>query len=287
MLKRWTAVLLSLALLFSSALAMSTGPLMRLHQIARGHTDCYLITVEDTVVLVDCGVDTDVNQSAQPLLDYLEASGIDHVDAHFVTHWHDDHAYLVNTLNERYGLDSTVVYGASPLLPARFQPLAHGQYRQLRDGDSLSIGPLQILCVGPESPDVTGENNRDSLNFLVYYGNHRFLFTGDWVDYTIRQRHEHALDKIDVLSFPHHGLSPMCIKPATMRHLSPRVILIPGSGANEDKVKAFALKECSLKRYPRFYSCRDGHVHIISDGTSLWSAYNVEPGVFPSGKLVP
>ena len=285
--KGLAAVLITAALLFSAALAMSTGPVMRLHQIARGHTDCYLITVEDTVVLVDCGVDTDAKQSGKPLLDYLAASGIDHVDAHFVTHWHDDHALLVNTLNELYGTADSVVYGTSPFLPERFQPLKNGEYRQLKDGDCFYVGPLQILCVGPERSDLTGEKNTDSLNFLVYYGNHRFLFTGDWVDYTIWQRHQNALNKIDVLSFPHHGLSPMCIKPATMRHLSPRVILIPGSGANEDKVKTFALKECSLKRYPRFYSCRDGHVHIISDGTSLWSAYNVEPGEFPSGKLVP
>jgi beta-lactamase superfamily II metal-dependent hydrolase len=144
-----------------------------------------------------------------------------------------------------------------------------------------------VLCVGPASADLTGDQNQHSLNFLVIFGEVRFLFTGDWVDYTVRRRHEAELNRVDVLSFPHHGFSPMCIKPETMRLLSPRVILIPGGGTSEDRVKQFALKECSLKRYPRFYSNRDGNILLTCDGVNLWSAYQVEPGTFPRGKIVP
>lgn len=260
---------------------------LRVHQIANGHTDCYLLTCGETVVLVDCGLDTDAGQRPDRLLAYLAAAGIDHVDAHIITHWHNDHALNVNLLGGLYGTDATVVYGVSRELPERFRPLARGTYRQMRDGDRFALGPLEVLCVGPELANVSGEYNQHSLNFLVTYGQVRFLFTGDWVDYTVRRRHQAELDRIDVLSFPHHGLSPMCIKPETMRVLSPRVILIPGAGSSEDHVKTFALKECSLKRYPRFYSNRDGNILLTCDGVNLWSAYQVEPGTFPRGKLVP
>lgn len=260
---------------------------LRLHQIANGHSDCYLLTCQETVILVDCGVETGKNRTPDRLLTYLRAVGIDHVDAHIVTHWHDDHAGNLNLLNSLYGTENTVVYGVSSDLPEKYQPLALGTYRQMRDGDRFAIGPLEVFCTGPATDTVTGEENRDSLNFLVTYGEVRFFFTGDWVDYTVRRRHEDALNRVDVLSFPHHGLSPMAIRPDTMRLLSPRVILIPGAGSSEDKVKAFALKECSLKRYPRFYSNRDGNVLLTCDGVNLWSAYSVEPGTLPRGSIVP
>ena len=260
---------------------------LRVHQIANGHTDCYLLTCGDTVVLVDCGLDTDAGQKGGRLMSYLDASGIDHVDAHIVTHWHDDHALNVNLLNRRYGTEKTVVYGVSRELPERFRPLEHGMYCQMTDGDRFLVGPLEVFCVGPDSTDLSGEQNKHSLNFLVIYNEVRFFFTGDWVDASVKKRHEKDLNRIDVLSFPHHGLSPMCIRPATMRLLSPRVILIPGAGSSEDRVKDFALSECSLKRYPRFYSNRDGNILLTCDGVNLWSSYNVEPGTFPRGKIVP
>ncbi|MBR4711892.1 MAG: MBL fold metallo-hydrolase [Clostridia bacterium] len=263
-------------------------PEMRLHQICIGCADAYLFKTGDTVMLVDCGQDSGcANESAnEPLLSYLDKCGVDHVDAHIITHWHPDHAVNVDMLSERYGTDATVVYGPSPALPERFSPLPHGEYRQMKDGDRVTVGPFELLCVGPANADVDGEHNQHSLNVLVTYGAHRFLMTGDWVDPSVRTRWEDEIRDVDVLSFPHHGLTPMCISTRTMRTLSPRVILIPGNMSGETAVKVFVINECSVRFYPRFYSNNDGNIQVISDGVTMWTAYRVEGGALPAGKQV-
>ena len=91
---------------------------------------------------------------------------------------------------------------------------------------------------------------------------------------------------VDVLSFPHHGLSPMCIRAETMRTLNPRVILIPGGLSSEKAVKSFVIGECGVSYYPRFYSNNDGNILVISDGVTLRTAYGVKPGELPEGKPV-
>ena len=263
-----------------------TEPLY-LHQIAIGHADAYLLTVGDTVVVVDAGLDTDSNVNTNDrLFGYFEALGIDHVDAHFVTHWHNDHAYNVTAINEIAGTADTVVYGTSAALPETWQPLAHGRYQQLRDGDRVRVGPLEVLCIGPEDSGLDGFNNRHSLNFIVYYGEHKFLFTGDWVDGSVRRRWEAEIKDIDVLSFPHHGLTPICMTSPVIRVMSPRVVLIPGPLKNENNVKHFMLTESSVRFYPRFYSNNDGNILVISDGVTLRTAYGVKPGELPEGKPV-
>ncbi len=279
-----------LALLFlclAAGTALAEPDLLYLHQIAIGHADAYLLTVGDTVVIVDAGLDTDANADTNGrLFDYFEALGIDHVDAHFVTHWHNDHAYNVNAINEMAGREDTVVYGTSAELPERFQPLVHGCYRQLKDGDRVTVGPLEILCVGPAADDLDGTNNRHSLNFIVYYGQHTFMFTGDWVDGSVNTRWREAITDIDVLSFPHHGLTPICMTSPAIRTMSPRVVLIPGPLKNEKNVKNFMLNESSIRFYPRFYSNNDGNILVISDGVTLRTAYGVRPGELPEGKAV-
>ena len=285
--KRLTALCLTLAILLWGGFCAAEGtlPELRLHQISNGNAANYLIMVEDTVIVIDAGINTDNKRAnADRLYEYFSALGVDHIDAHIVTHWHNDHALNIKPFNDRFGLDTTVVYGPSQILPERFQPLTHGRYQQLRDGDRVRIGPTEVLCIAPERADVSGENNRDSLNFILTYGAHRFVFTGDWMDYTVMHRHKEDINRVDVFCFPHHGLKPMCVRPATMRQLSPRVILVPGSGASEDCVKDFIFHECSVKVMPRFYSNRDGHVQVISDGVTLSTAYKIEPGDLPAGK---
>ena len=146
-------VLLVLCMLVAPlALSDAAAPgVVQIHQMASmGCTDSYLVTDGETVILVDCGLDTDTSYAHNgPLLEYLEASGIDHVDAHFITHYHNDHCYNLNLLHELYGTDTTIVYGPSDELPSRFQPLKNGHYEQLVDNQELNVCPFDIRCIGP------------------------------------------------------------------------------------------------------------------------------------------
>ena len=209
------AILLLLILVLASGCLGTSGTaesvpdpereLLRLHQINIGSADAYLLTVGDLVILVDCGTNITVpisDNAGNPLLfGYLEASGIDHVDVHFVTHWHNDHCYNVDRLSALYGTEDTIVYGPSAEILKALSPLPFGTYRQLKDGDHLTVGPLDILCVSPPfKENLSGQSNSQSLNFIVTYYDIRIMFTGDFMDWSLLRRWGDTLADVDILS---------------------------------------------------------------------------------------
>ena len=292
-LRRFLLLFLASALLFSAlpAAGAEDGELLRLHMIDIGCGDAYLLTVGDLVMLIDCGTNCDNRSISEhiynrPLFEYLEASGIDHVDMHIVTHWHNDHCYNVNMLMEKYGSDDTVVYGVSAEIFRDLSPLAGGTYRRLNDGDRFSAGPLDILCIGPEyMENRPGIYNHDSLNFIVTYGSCRFLFTGDWMDKTVYDRWKDEIADVDVFHFPHHGMEPLYITKECMHQANPRVILI--TGRQRGLVKQF-VRQAGLDMDAVVYlSVMDKNCMVICDGENLWTATGVGPGEFPAGDPVP
>lgn len=294
LIRRFFAFLCAAVLLlsFPSARGEGEGPsgsVLRLHQIDVGSGDAYLLTVDDIVILVDCGINTQTplgNGAKHPELNkYIASSGIDHIDAYFVTHWHNDHCYNVDYFLELYGTENTVTYGVSSEFYPGLAPLPAGTYEQLIDGGHVRIGPLDVLCIGPvDQENLTGCVNQQSMNFIVTYGNHRLLFTGDWVDETVADRWPDEITDIDVLSFPHHGLEPMYITQKCYTMMNPRVILIPGRGSYTVRkfVQSLGLPDSAV-----FLSGNNGHLLVTSDGDSLWVASRVQAGKFPLGDFVP
>lgn len=250
---------------------------MLLHQLNIGCAAGYLIETEDTVILVDCGVNSQAKSAKNPtLFEYLEASGIEKVDLYFVTHWHTDHAFFVDEIMELYGEEDTVVYGPSAELPERFLPLPAGSYRQLTDGTELEVGPFRILCLGPEDPGVTGEQNADSLNFLLTYGEKKFIFTGDFVQNNIVKRHPEEILDVDLLCFPHHGLQPYAISRIALGKMDPDYIFIPANTQGNLRVYCNDCDvTCSI-----YCGGRNGNVVAVCDGTEIAIETDVLPGQF-------
>ncbi|MBR6954574.1 MAG: MBL fold metallo-hydrolase [Clostridia bacterium] len=306
LLRAWVAFFLALCLLMSSLPAargeaaeapvptaeVAVTPLnelLRLHQINIQTGAAWMLTVGDLVVLIDCGSDTLDDISARhinrPLMDYLEASGIDHVDAHFVTHWHNDHCYNVDILAEKYGTEHTVVYGVSPKLHPPLDPLPVGTYRQLTEGTSLTLGPLEIFCFGPPWRDpVWGNRNMDSMNLVIRYGDISIGVTGDYIWAGREKYYGDQIRQLDILLFPHHGIWAHEVPVRTYGFMDPRLVLIPGverGGARTVARKAGANPDAVFLCY------QDGHVLVTSDGSRIWYAAGVEPGTFPLGTLLP
>ena len=292
-----------LCLMLAVCLAFSAGyvppveepapalPLLELYQLDVDVADAYVIRVEDLVIFVDCGLaspDT-IFRPNQRLFRYLESMGIDHMDVHFVTHWHNDHCFNTKYFSEVYATDETVVYGPSESIPSAWSPLAHGTYRQLKEGDELEIGGLHFLCVGPPPNEngtpMTGGVNSESLNLVMTYGSHRFMFTGDCVRNTVLKNWPEEIRNIDVFSFPHHGLEPIEINLATYRWINPRLVLVPGAGAGIARV--FGYSRCGTSRDAVYLSLTNGHVLVTSDGTHLTWAVSPDPASFPEGEPVP
>lgn len=249
------------------------------HQIDLGCANGDLITVGSTVILVDCGTDTDDEYSSNKgLLEYLAAAGIDHIDYWIVTHYHNDHAINLNILLELYGTDDTVIYGPSSSLPGRFLPLAAGSYIQLKDGDSFSVGDISFLCLGPESAEVTGENNADSLNVRMDYGETSFMITGDYVHDALNVRHPDEIRDIDVLIFPHHGLKPFYISKNIINKMNSSIVLL--TARNGAAVREFCNVVNTLHASV-YSSSHDGNIVLVSNGICLETYLQAEPGQFP------
>ncbi|MBR5345091.1 MAG: MBL fold metallo-hydrolase [Clostridia bacterium] len=264
--------------------------LLRLHQINIGYGDAYLLTVGDWVILVDCGTNTtdpvSTGRINYPLFTYLEACKIDHIDVHFVTHWHNDHDYNVNLLGALYGTEDTMVYGVTEKLYKEFDPLVAGTYQELRDGDRLSIGPLEVLVVGPEYKEgIPGNRNIDSMNFVVTYGDVTMMFTGDFIQSGILKRWWEEITDIDILSFPHHGAEIQETPVAPYRVINPRLVLI--SSAERGIVRNYAMNYAHAPQDAVYLSYLDGHVLVSTDGENIWYATNVIPGELPLGELLP
>ena len=269
-------VLLVLGLFIVSAGAAESLPEMQLHSLALVSANCQLLIAGDTVILIDGGTDTDANLTPDVMMDYIAATGIDHIDAHFVTHYHNDHAQQLDDFSRLYGTDSTVVYGPSEKLPSRFLPLPNGRYEQITAGQEVDVGPFHVKCVGPEpSPSNKGEVNRNSLNLIFTYGQIRLLVTGDYVTGYVRDTFPDDVADIDILIFPHHGIEPFAIGEKALRLINPGLVLVPGRSSS---AVIALLKRNNLA--PEVRSPAYGHVVVTSDGTG-WEVHdNVQPGEY-------
>ena len=270
-------ILASLFFIFPVTADAAPEGKMLLHQLDLGCAAGYLIESGDTVILVDCGVDSQRKDAKSPwLFEYLEKSGIGKLDLYIVTHWHTDHAAYVDEILTLYGDEQTVVYGTSPEIPDKYLPLPAGTYRQMTDGTELDEGPFHIVCVGPEDPDNTGNLNLDSLNFVVTFGEKKFMFTGDFVQDNIVKRHPDEISDVDLLCFPHHALQPYVISNIALRMMDPDILFIPANkqGAirlycNDSDVTCRIL--CSGKY---------GNMVAVCDGTEIEIVTEVLPGQF-------
>ena len=72
--------------------------------------------------------------------------------------------------------------------------------------DNITIGDMKILCIGPTTLRTLSQTkypqNYNSLNFILTYGNNKFMFTGDYMqsDNILKQFSQSTL-KIDVLKY--------------------------------------------------------------------------------------
>ncbi len=268
MIKKLIALMLCALFLLTAAGAESEMPVLEIHQMVLGYADGYFIRVGDVEILIDAGNPEPTIPNNDPTR-ILRQLGATKLDAYIVTHWHLDHCANVNILLEEFGDENTVLYSPTDMLHPHYAPLDNGTYRQMKMGDVVEIGGMVFTCTGPEKYTKYGNENKDSLNFLLTYGERRIFFTGDYChSLLVNGPYLDLLKDVDVLKFPHHGSEPFFIGPIALRNLSPDYILMP-SGINSWLVYEFC-RDHSLKiEHSHVLSNRAGHVVVLTDGESL------------------
>lgn len=274
MMRAAVTLLVALSLLFGTSLAEK--PMLEVHQLNVGCANCYLVKCGETSFVIDCGID---QEFTAPLVDeYLAAANIGTLDACIITHYHRDHIRNMNRVLAGFADENTVVYGPSKgFYNKDYLPFAAGFYRQMVNYDQIKLGDVQLTCVGPTDTKGGGNINKDSLNILLTYGSHRFLFTGDYVrSVDIINQHEELVRDIDVLQFPHHGLEPFCVDGWVLEIMSPEHIMVPGGfGGNVEKL----LRQRKMEGTQVTDSTK-GNIVFRSNGADMEIYTHVQPGQF-------
>ncbi len=151
---------------------------LTLHYIDVGQGDSILIQApEGQVAVIDGG------EAGSGALPYLQTLGITHVDLMVATHQHTDHIGGLVEILDAISV-SEVVTNGQPHTTRSFESFldgiaaAHAKYREVKRGDSLTLGSLKFAVLNPSSP--TGEDlNQQSLVLRLTFGKVAFLFTGD------------------------------------------------------------------------------------------------------------
>lgn len=277
MAKRFWALLTVLLLLTGCAAAESEADapqVMQVHQILNGCADAYMLRCGDIVIIIDGGNAT--GTKGDHLLDYFRQANIPCLTAYIATHYHNDHSANMNLFLREFGDADTLVFGPSEHIHPEYDPLAAGTYHQLCDGDVVTFGDVELTCIGPDEVNSRGRNNQDSLNFIIRYGERRFLFTGDYVrGRPTLENHSADIENVDVLKFPHHGLEPLCIDRWVMRKVNPAIILLPGSSPGP------ALRFAEKAGFTGELYCNgDGNIVILTNGKTLNVVTQAEPDQF-------
>jgi len=112
---------------------------MRIASLGSGSKgNATLVNLDSTTILVDCGFSL---KQFRQRLERLELSP-ENIDAILVTHEHSDHSGGVTRLAETFGVPVWSTRGT-----ARFAFEGDFDYRNLRGGQAVSIGSLDILPV--------------------------------------------------------------------------------------------------------------------------------------------
>ena len=224
------------------------------------------------------------------ITNYLKNLGVTKIDVLIGSHLHYDHIQAQAKLLENfevseiyYPQDLNTCYSKyCDKADQKYILSAIKEYKKtikiLKVEDNLQIGDMNIYCIGPIKFQTKSQSkyrqNYNSLNFILTYGNTKFMFTGDGVQYSeILERFPSNILDIDVLKYPHHGNTSLGKK--FVNTITPKYVVITSS---RDK-----LSERSEKTYLKnvgaefYYNYKSGNILITSDGNNLTVKTKVNP----------
>ena len=258
---------------------------LEVHFINVGREDAILIRSSDKTIFIDGGT----YNKKDTITPYLKDLGVTHIDAMIGSHLHYNHIQAQADILENFTVDkiyypqdlNTCYSTYCDLDDQKYILNAIKKYNKtisiMKVGDNFNIGDMNIFCIGPISFQTRSQNkyrqNYNSLNFILTYGDTKFMFTGDYMQYSnILKRFSKNLLDVDVLKYPHHGNASLGKE--LVEAMSPKYVVLTNSRDElSNRVEKTYLTNVGASFY---YSYKHGNILMISDGTTITVKTNVK-----------
>jgi len=264
---------LLLALLLCAALAgCSAGQTAKLTVFAfsAGAADAFLITTENSAVLIDCGE----RRFGKEIAAYLTEQGITRLDYLIITHFDKDHVggadrvirtvKIDHVLQSDYPKESNAYENyLEALLDAEIEA------ETVKTDISFALDGVQYRIDAPAGGYSSDESNNSSLIVTITNGSDTLLFMGDAEDERITEFLNQRPGTYDFLKVPHHGRSGE-MSALLIRTIKPRIAVITSSESEpEDGDVVHWLEQIGAD----CYLTRSGTVTIESIGSGVTARY--------------
>ena len=168
----------------------------------------------DGLILKDLGgkiLVVDVGPNGKLMNDCLRKLDVKTIDALILTHFHADHVEGFELVKNRHEIKAVyMTWVEDPIYEVKkIRELLNGfKTIQMKAGDSLKVGDINIKCLWPTPKKMTIGSipNNASIVNLVTIKNASFLLTGD-IEPPAQEaiRNLWKIPQIDVVKVPHHG----------------------------------------------------------------------------------
>lgn len=263
-------------LFFTAALLIffsfnTTAQNLKIHFIDVGQGDSILIKeAGGQNILVDGGDRAD--RTAAEIINYLKDQNVKKINYLISTHPHADHigglVDIIDSFEVETVLDSGKVHSSATYENYLIKiDQKNINFETPRQGDKYKLGESEIVFLHPDQKIDDYSLNNSSLVFVLKYGQHNFLFTGD-----IEKKVETELLaenpdlKIDVIKVPHHG-SDSSSSANWIKSLEIKTAVIQvGADNNYGHPKADVIKLYQTEGAQVYRNDLNGNVVITADG---------------------
>lgn len=186
---------------------------LEVHFIDVGQADCiFLKEINENTVknyLIDCGNADDKDT----ISNYLKEKNVSQLDGLFLTHWHDDHIGSAQAILNAFEVKKAYIRPNNTNVDTAvykntMKALQNVPCEYPKAGEYIDLGNIQIDVIGPCSDSIPdGDENKNSLAFILKYGNKKMFFGGDTPQENETEIINSGADlsDISVYKVSHHG----------------------------------------------------------------------------------
>ena len=184
----------------------------QVHVIDVGQGDSILVSADGQTMLIDAAE----SSAGDKILSYLNAQNITELNYAAATHMHADHIggfpKVFASVKPKIMLEPVFEDSLIPTTKTYEKYLdaveaSGAEYKELKTGDSFTLGNAQVTVLAPVSEHASSLNNT-SLVLRVQYDDIVCIFTGDMEtpeEKTVLSTVDNTLLKADFLKAGHHG----------------------------------------------------------------------------------